>query len=145
MNEWMNNYGNVVYCCIMWVALTSLFEKWDRWDSKLSFHGNKFLKTRAKPILTVYLTTFCNDDGRSMMIQVNQNLRKHGFPWGPTGFCNTNKLETSNEWRYSHFSFLWIHHLSCQSHFCFYTHGYVCLINNRWRSLKRDTLQSQCS
>lgn len=63
---------------------------------------------------------------------------KQDFLPKPTRFCNTNKLETNKEWRHSHFSFPCSHHLSCQSPCCCgsRTHGDVCLISNRRRSLK---------
>lgn len=135
----MNDYGNLVYyCCTIWVTLKSLFEKRGEWDNWLNIHSNKFLKTKLPPIIFIYLTALCHDDGRSMMIQVNQKLRKAQLSKRATCFCNTSKLETNSEWRQSHFSFLCSHHLSCQFPccYCFSSHGGVCLISNRWRSLK---------
>jgi hypothetical protein len=78
----------------MWVALKSLFEKWDKWESWMDFHGSKFLEMRLRPIMSVYLTALCNDDRRSMVIQVNQNLLETQLPTQARGLHNIDKLES---------------------------------------------------
>lgn len=76
------------------MALKSLFEKWDKWESWVDLHGSKFLEMKPRPIISVYLAALCNDDNRSMVIQVNQNLLEHTSLPGPMGSHNTDKLET---------------------------------------------------
>lgn len=57
--------------------------------------------------MSVYLTALCNDDGRSVMMQVNQNLREAPLSTRAHTLLQ-HKLIGNNEWRDSHF-------LSCVS------------------------------
>lgn len=87
---------------------------------------------RLRPIMSVYLTALCNDDRRSMVIQVNQNLLETQLPTQARGLHNIDKLESDQRGRHRYFSSLCTYHSSCLCPAAAASHTWRCMFNKPW-------------